>query len=146
MELQTYILFFFQIIGVYFGVINLEKTQGISRATFNIKTLLQIFYTGIIVMPLLEESLFRGVLKQYLSDYPYSDYVNGLIFGLVHIQNYSFHHNIFFTLLQIISASYGGYYLVQFESFLSAYLVHAYYNLVAIGGSLILYYLKHKNE
>jgi len=146
--LQTIILVLFNIAATYFTVDNIKKTSSRS-SILNIKTFLITLYAIGVALPLLEESLFRGVCKQYLSGVtckcsffalvsnpyscftcvPFSNYINGLIFGLAHAHNYFLHRSTFITIIQMISTAYLGYYLVQFDSFLYAYLVHCLYNI-----------------
>ena len=139
--LQTIVLFLFNIASIYFTLDNLKKNTS-RRALMNVKSFLTTLYIVGVAMPLLEESLFRSVCKQYLAGTPYSDYINGLIFGLVHIHNYFLHKNMYITIFQTISTAYLGYYLVQFESFLYAYLIHCLYNIsISTFGYMIIYFV-----
>ncbi|QKF94754.1 CAAX protease [Fadolivirus algeromassiliense] len=140
----TLILLFFQVFGIYFTVKTLNEQKV--RQTISLKDMLQIIYAYVITMPLLEESLFRSVCKQYLQDIPYSNIVNGILFGLAHIQNYAVHGSGLITIFQVISTSYLGYYVVQYESFLYAYLLHVYYNLIVVLGSYGIYYYQHIDD
>lgn len=140
--LQPIILVLFNFVGVYFTVDNIKKTSS-RNSVLNTQTFLTTLYAVGIALPLLEESLFRGVCKQYLSGVPFSDYINGFIFGLVHAHNYFLHKNMFITAVQMISTAYLGYYLVQFDSFLHAYLVHCLYNIsITTISYAIIYFMK----
>lgn len=142
--IQTLLLILVQIFGIYFTYTNLEKQQVKSKLSK--KEMLMAIYVACFIGPLLEESLFRSVCKQYLSGIPYSDIINGLIFGLAHIQNFIVHNNKYIILFQVLAGSYLGYYVVQFESFIYAFLVHALHNFVIAFGSYVLYYYKHKDD
>ncbi len=124
---QTILLILFQIGSIFVSVNNIKKnTQLIPMLNFK-NSLREIFAIGL-MMPLLEESLFRGVLKQYLADYTYGNIINSLLFGLAHAQNILV-ADINIVLYQIVSASYVGYYLVQQDNFGHAFLIHACYNM-----------------
>lgn len=140
---QTFILILFQIIGTYITIKHMNKEK--MSTYININLILQIFYVACLFMPLLEEALFRSVCKQYLMDIPYSNLINGLIFGLFHLHNYPFHADKIIIIFQVISTSYLGYYVVQFDSFLYAYLVHVLYNFIIMASSYLIYYYPYNN-
>jgi hypothetical protein len=123
--LQTAILFILQIISIYITIKNFENMGGCLPS---INSILTLSWVAIIQQPLLEESLFRGVLKHYIMDVSYGNYLSSILFGLFHVQNYLIHGNVNIILFQICATTYLGYYLYQFDSFLYGYLVHMYYN------------------
>jgi len=143
--MQTIILVLVNFVAIYFTVDNIKKTSA-WRNTIDTKSFLTTLYAVGILMPLFEEALFRSVCKQYLEGVPFSDYINGLIFGLVHIHNYILHKNVYITIIQMLSTAYLGYYLVQFESFIYAYLVHCLYNISIVITSYFIVYYFYKNE
>lgn len=142
--LQTIILLLCQAFGIYFTVKHLDTLPV--KLKFTLKEITNTIYIAGILMPLLEESLFRSVCKQYLTGVQYSNIINGIIFGLAHIQNYIIHKNKLICLFQVISTSYLGYYLVQYESFMNAFMVHCMYNIIIMSSSYGLYYYKHRND
>lgn len=142
--IQTCILICIWILCGLFSVINLKKSNLVVR--FNLEMIL-LLLSCMIIFPAYEEALFRCVLKQYLKNYEYGYYINGILFGIFHVQNYLISKDIWTLLLQIASTSYLGYYLVHFETFTQAYLVHALYN----AGIILLcvfyqYYLLKNNK
>jgi len=63
----------------------------------------------------------------------------------MHATNYILHKNVLITMFQVISTTYLGYYVVQYESFLCALLTHSIYNtsIVSFGYFIyVLYYNK----
>ena len=138
--LQTILLLLVQIGGVYITVKNMKGQS------FPIKEFLGLLYAVGIAVPFLEEALFRSVCKQYLSGFVYSDVINAVLFGLAHAHNYILHKNIWMTLLQMITTTYLGYFLVQFDSFIHAYLVHVYYNSAMLLCSNLIVYLMNRNK
>jgi hypothetical protein len=122
---QTIILILFQIGSIYLSIKNFNIDTNLMLT--NSDLLRNLFVIGIQI-PLLEEALFRSVLKQYLTDYTYGYYINAILFGMAHAQNYLLFGNIKMIIYQIVSATYVGYYVVQLDNFHHAFLVHACYN------------------
>ncbi len=136
---ETAILFLFGISAIFATVYNLKKLD----MQVSIKDIPRTILSYGIVIPLLEESLFRSVLKQYLTELYYANYINAILFGLLHTTNYMIHKNVLLTIFQVISTTYLGYYVVQYESFLYALLTHSIYNMTiaSLGYAIyILYY------
>ncbi len=135
--LQTVLLCLINICSIFFTVY-LTKSGG----TPSFKNCVSTIYAVGLIMPLFEESLFRGIFKQCLSNIQYSEYINGLFFGLFHFHNYFVHNNLFITAIQMATTSYLGYYVVQFDNFIYAFVVHSLYNIsIVVFSSLIVYYV-----
>lgn len=138
--LDNVILFLFGFSAVFVTVYNLVATNILINIKNTLKTLLLL---GTVV-PLIEEALFRSVLKNYLNGYfcvKYANYINAILFGLLHASNYVISKNILITLFQVISTTYLGYYVVQFDNFLYAYLTHAIYNTCIVVCGYVMYIL-----
>jgi hypothetical protein len=86
----------------------------------------------ILVMPFIEELLFRLLVGHYLSDHKYYSLINGMLFGLVHLPNYIYHLSTIGATYQLSMTTYMGYYLSQFESFHQTFLIHSIYNASAM--------------
>ena len=137
---DTVILFLFGFSAIFVTLYNFI----ISNTLINMKNAPKTLLLLGLVTPLLEEALFRSVLKQYLDGFfcmEYANYINALLFGLVHASNYIISKNILITLFQIISTTYLGYYVVQFENFLYAFLTHATYNICIVFFGYVTYIL-----
>lgn len=141
--MDTIVLFLIQIVSVYYTVKNLE-ISNVSPP--DLRKLLQLLWITVITFPLFEESLFRHTLKYYLADIPYSRYITSILFGVAHMENYLIHENMYHILFQILCTTYLGYYLFQFDNFLYAYLIHAYYNAFIILSSYAVIYWKYSNK
>lgn len=138
--IQTIILLCIQGISVYFSV----KQLGNIVEFFSLTTILKSMYITCLQAPLIEESLFRGTLKSYLIGVPYGDYINSILFGLVHVPNCMVHNNIRLTIFQVFATTYLGYYVVQFDNFIYSFLVHVYYNTFITLCSFAIIYFKNK--
>ena len=91
------------------------------------KNIFQQFLAVGIIIPLIEESLFRHTVVYYSSHLSYHQYLNAFLFGLLHIPNYTlFGKKIVF--FQFINTTIAGYYFVNLNNFTSAFLAHSFYN------------------
>lgn len=136
--LETGILVLIQTFCIYLTVKEFKKIQV---TPIDHKNMINSIFLFSFVAPLLEESLFRSVVKQYLTGFKYDIYINALLFGLSHSINYLYTHNLNMLFYQMITTTYLGYYVVQFDSFMAAFLAHAYYNGVIIIASWIIHQL-----
>lgn len=127
--IETFVLILFAICSIFVSIKN-ANTQFFGMNLH--KSILSAIFIGGIVLPLYEESIFRSVIKQYLMGFEYGNIINALIFGISHGPNYRFHSNHYITLYQIISTSYLGYYVVQFDDFHMAFIVHSLYNIFIV--------------
>jgi len=133
---QTLLLIIIQILSIALSVwLMKDKNPNYDKQTALLTILLIC-----IIMPLYEEAIFRSVLKNYLVDVPYNNYINAIVFGLFHISNFIIWKNIGVSLFQVVCTSYLGYYVVQFEKFHHAWLVHCCYNFVIVFCSMVIWY------
>ena len=120
----------------------LTISNGYSRLkdhyqTFDWQFLISLLMISI-YYPLLEEALFRVVYKQYFGISLIAGAINGIIFGLAHVVNYSHFPTRKDFILNILIISYFGYYLFQFDNYLICVIIHGYFNLTNILFSLII--------
>ncbi len=136
--IQTILLVLFQIGSIYFSINNIKRNTNLIPM-LNFKNLLRELFAIGLMMPILEEALFRGVLKQYLADYTYGNIINSLLFGIAHAQNILV-SDINIVLYQIVCASYIGYYLVELNNFGYAFLIHSGYNILCTLMTYLYFY------
>lgn len=130
---DTLLLALFLVIGVC-ATIRLKIVQSIPFSDYK-NTILSLA----ILIPMFEEAFFRGILKQALVDVPYNYEINAALFGLMHCVNYLISKNVYLTIYNVITTGYLGYYVVQFDGFMYAYLTHALYNFSVLT-LLYIYY------
>ena len=106
------------------------------RTMYNIKKYhpVEFMDTNIIVilifLPIFEEYFFRTLMKYYYQEYNYSYILNAFLFGILHMFN-SIHLNDFFlTFSHVFFATYMGYYLLQFDSFITGLMTHYLWNFI----------------
>jgi hypothetical protein len=122
--LQNIILFGCSLLSIYFSVSNLKKqNQYISKMS-----MLTSFLQVCVAAPLVEESIFRSVLKNALVNVEYNNYINAILFGLMHASNYIYNKNIYQCVFQVAITTFLGYICVIQNNFLSSYLIHMGYN------------------
>jgi hypothetical protein len=131
---DTLLLALFIAIGAC-AVIRLGMVQSVSFSDYKSSIL-----TMSIIIPIFEEAFFRGILKQALVDVPYNYQINAVLFGLMHCVNYAITKNVYLTVYNVIATGYLGYYLVQLDGFMYAYLTHALYNFSAVTVLYIYYH------
>jgi len=124
-------LIFFIILAILLGYSKSKNKFNIN----NVDTKIISFY---ILMPLVEELIFRDYLRKYTDDLYYGNLINSCLFGLWHLQNYHIHEDKIIMLNQIISTTYLGYYLLQLNSIIYSYIVHLIYNTIIIGGLIAM--------
>lgn len=143
---QTITLFAIQIISVIISVWKSKYNPKLNNKMEIFKSILLLC----VVIPFVEEAVFRSVLKNYLMNVPYNYQINAIIFGLAHATNYYVWNDIYVTLWQVACTTFLGYYIVQFESFHYAWFCHMYHNLfVMIAGyivSMFWYPAKQNND
>lgn len=146
---QTLLFLLFQGLGAYITVQTIKSQNLIS----NIKNtssneLIKGLYSVGLLIPLLEEALFRYISNQLFSGFIYCDLISSILFGLAHIQNYMVNKNKLAILFQVIATSYLGYYIIQFDSFWYGFMIHAYYNIgmMMMAYGYILYAYKEYND
>lgn len=123
-------LFLMQFVAVY--ILRREHSSLMSSIKIftkcdHIKFLLQTC----IILPFIEESIFRSVIKTAIIG-EYSKLINCVLFGLIHIINYVVIKHKKLILIQIILTTWLGYVLINFEYFWQSYLFHSLYNCVGI--------------
>lgn len=146
---STIIFFLFQGLGAYITVETLKNQNLISNLkNTSTNELVKGIYSYGLLIPLLEEALFRYISNQLFSEFIYCDLISSLLFGLAHIQNYVVNKNKLTILFQIITTSYLGYYIIQFNSFWYGFLIHAYYNIgmMMMTYGYISYFYKDYND
>jgi hypothetical protein len=137
---QSLILFGFSIASIYFTINNMKKQQSQTSFIYKWK-IAQTLLTCGIFLPFIEESVFRSTLKNALVGYPYGDYINSVLFGLMHLTNYYVNPNIFQITVQFLMTTYLGYLCVLQDSFLYAYLLHVGYNMFVLCISYLIFNL-----
>lgn len=125
---QSFILFGFSIASIYFTINNMKKQTYQNPFTDKWKIAQTLMSCGIVI-PFIEESVFRSTLKTALIDVTYGLYINSFLFGMMHLSNYYFNPNIFQIAVQFLMTTYLGYLCVLQDSFLYAYLLHVGYNI-----------------
>jgi hypothetical protein len=86
-----------------------------------------------LIFPILEEIVFRGVLKKILYYCPYGNHINCLLFGLAHLINYKSNSNInakYYLAYQTISTIFLGFYLINLDDIYDCIIVHTIYNTI----------------
>ena len=119
------------------GWVNMENHKV--EAMFENMGILQIFLLGAVLVPVIEEVLFRAPITAFKKgkSFKISFYVFALLFGFVHITNFDLTMNVILlspllVLPQILLGGYFGYIRVRFGLQWSM-LLHGCYN-----GTLIL--------
>lgn len=132
---ETIILFLIIILSTGLSVYNFKSTHLILTPHTLIKQILLLC----VVLPFIEESVFRHTLRYYLEGISYSNYINAVLFGLVHATNYIIIENKLLICYQVFATIYLGYYLIQFESLTHSFLVHSLYNIIILVSSCLIY-------
>lgn len=103
----------------------------------------QILLTASLVVPILEELIFRGPITLFRKAKPfkYMFYTSSIIFGFIHIFNFEITTNVLLlspllVLPQLLVGSYFGYIRVKFGLFWSI-LLHGSYNGILFSLSFI---------
>lgn len=99
---------------------------------YTVKKILQILITCGIICPIIEESFFRCSLNNWIGNLYYSNEINAILFGLLHLTNYYFSNKLVLTIGQFIFTVYFGYVLVQFNNLEMAMLYHCLFNTLSI--------------
>ena len=122
------------------------KKMNISIFDYQIADILKSMYYICLVGSLIEEFIFRILLKEYLVISSYDRIINSFLFGLWHIQNYFIHKDYGLTIIQVITTIHLGYYLYQFNDIKTCFFIHCLYNcIIATCCGLISYLtLKYK--
>jgi hypothetical protein len=135
--IQTIILIIFQIGAIY---LTYERVKPIV-ADLTLKKILTVLYIGGFMCPLVEESIFRGTLKEYFKTYSYPNMITSVLFGLYHMNNYLVNSDIKTLTYQVVSTTYLGYYMGQFDNLLHSIIFHALYNVsIMMSAYLLAYY------
>ena len=131
----------------------LELGLFLSCATCMLLTYHQAIKTGIykvnfglvplfcIILPLIEESLFRHSLVDYTKHLWYYKELNALLFGLTHLLNYYsiIGISLMHVVIQSIATSFLGFYLVNLNNLGLAIIVHGLFNGIIILSKLVLF-------
>lgn len=102
--------------------------------------------TVLVTIPLVEEIVFRDFGRKYTDNIQYGDIINSVLFGLIHLVNYFNHGDYIMVFMQVISASYLGYYLLQFDNILYSYGFHLLYNTTIMSILALLAHYKTTDE
>ena len=109
-------------------LIFVNKLTKIKKSSINLN---YIILMGIIA-PIFEESIFRGTLVNLTSDYKYYKEFNYILFGLYHSANYIVHKNGLAVIIQVLSTTCLGYYVINLDNILYSMLAHIIHNLIII--------------
>jgi membrane protease YdiL (CAAX protease family) len=111
----------------------------------NIKSAFSTF----LVIPLIEEIIFRDYLIFKLSTYEYKNVISCVIFGIVHFfnmfienKNASTHDKIIYSMITIPIITYMGYVCALQNNILKAIIIHGTYNVISVYLTLFLYIIK----
>ena len=105
---------------------------------YNIKGIVLIC----LLVPLIEENFFRLLLPRYFQNH----FINGLLFGALHITNYIYTFDIYIVSYQVIYTSYLGYICSSLNHFEKSVLLHCISNTVVLLSSEILLCLHFRNN
>lgn len=86
------------------------------------------FYVMCIYAPLFEESVFRYTLRHVFSDWIWAREIISVLFGLMHVQNFTLRQDRKIIIYQIFAAMILGYYLYDLNDLGLSMLVHFLYN------------------
>lgn len=109
---------------------NFNKKDILRNITLK-STFMSLFIMAIFI-PFIEEILFRYTLKNYLRDVQYGDYINSIIFGLMHSTNYLAVGNSVAIFKQVLITTYAGYYYLQLDNVLHSFIYHMIWNAAAL--------------
>lgn len=143
---DTIILFLCGVTATITSILEFKKgKQYDSCGDSNAKYICKLIGLFGLIGPLMEEAIFRSVLKSYLQDIAYGNYINAILFGLSHGFNYFVHNNAYIITIQMITTSYLGFYVIQFDNFSYAFLTHGLYNTTILLITF-MYHLYNKKE
>ena len=97
---------------------------------------------AIFLSPLIEELLFRHLLKKYLGNIPYANTINSVLFGVIHMGN-MYDKPITYiwgALIQSLLGTYCGMVLIR-KPFWTGVLIHCLHNSFVVFTYYILYLL-----
>lgn len=98
-----------------------------------ILNLFQLFVHFLITGPILEESFFRCTLYNWTSTYQYYREFNSLLFGIIHASNYFvIEMHVEQSILQCISSTLLGYFLINLDNIGLAMITHISYNIFCL--------------
>lgn len=141
---QSIILCFLVLLSTYLSYINVKKLGYMILGEKMV--IFKIFFSVCVLIPAIEEILFRYALKNFLLGYEYGDIINYSIFGILHMIN---HIDVklpkWVVLYHVIFAGYTGYYLLQYDSIIYTIPIHIAINSIVYIGSQYTYYAKYKN-
>jgi len=129
MLVETFVLCMCASAGCYVSILNLSNNP-LPRGY---KFVVILFAQYCILGPFVEEAIFRNLIKSWLGDHEFANCINAFIFGCFHIPNYLFTKDKLSTLVQMITTTYLGYYIMLFNDFFVGLAVHSAYNAVVIG-------------
>ena len=128
---KFYLSFFLiGIIGFLFPFIDLYERESLSRISVH------TFFLLIILFPIIEECLFRGVLhslllkinllQNRLLTISFANFLTSILFVLMHF----FNHPPLWALLVIVPSIIYGYFRERFNHLLPPILLHIWYNFI----------------
>jgi membrane protease YdiL (CAAX protease family) len=146
--LQTVVLIVLHLITIGLTLRSLKRAGNFSFRLGNLsfQTVWPAFIMSGLLSPLFEEILFRVILKYFLSGMSYAYIINAILYGALHGLNYITTKDIRNVIIQSIFTTYFGYYVVQFDNFWSALLLHIFMNISITISSLIYCTYMHQNE
>ena len=122
--------FLIGIIGFLFPFIDLYEKESISSISIH------LFFLLIILFPIVEECIFRGILQSLLLKIvlfqkkifciTYSNFLTSTLFALTHL----FNHPPIWALGVIIPSIIYGYFRERFNHLLPPILLHIWYNFI----------------
>lgn len=113
----------------------------------NLMLNLKLFFNLCVIIPFMEEIMFRYALKNFLIGYEYGDIINYCTFGFLHAINHIGQKTQKMVILyHILFATYVGYYLLQFDSILYTFPIHMIINLTVFGVTRYIHYKNTKMQ
>lgn len=144
--LLTFFSMYFMEILLFVNVCTAFAVQQISIKYFNISTIQTEDVIGnyttfqlvslFILLPLIEESIFRHTLVEFTRDLSYYVELNVVLFSSMHLTNYYVTKSKILSINQAVSLIYPGYYFVKLGNVKHSMIAHFLYNL---SGSIIIF-------
>jgi hypothetical protein len=129
-----FIMVIVSIFGQYLNWHETKKDESLQSkySNLSLKQWIQTMLVLTVMMPILEESLFRCSLPTIFGNSFNLRVIYSIMFGLVHVFNYIFTPNINLVGYQVVMTMFLGYYLSTLQTIQYAMFAHGFYNLIIL--------------
>ena len=134
-----YLIYF---VGCFIAVLASQNVTSVNQSMLEEMPIWFTFILGVFWAPIVEELLFRGVIRRFIKNNTVFILTSGIIFGVLHtILESNITDVVFLAIPYTILGSFFAYIYAKTDNLTNNILLHAFHNAVAVLLSCVLAFI-----